>query len=49
MWGQFHRLRFARREGRGGAGLEVEGWVRKVVMGGVEGGRKGVMPLMFQE
>ncbi len=46
MWGQFHRLRFARREGRGGAGVEV---VRKVVMGGVEGGRKGVMPLMFQE
>lgn len=50
MWGQFHRLRFARSEGGGGVGFE-EGEVgfRKVVMGGVEGGRKGVMPLMFQE
>ena len=53
MWGQFHRLRFARREeGGGGGGGGFEEWevgLRKVVMGGVEGGRKGVMPLMFQE
>ena len=50
MWGQFHRWRFARSEGGGGVVFEeVGGGLRKVVMGGVEGGRKGAMPLMFQE
>lgn len=53
MWGQFHLLRFARREGGGGedleGGLEREVGLRKLVMGGVGGGRKGLMPLMFQE
>lgn len=51
MWGQFHLLRFARSEGRGGGGGGEVGEVglRKVVMDGVEGGRKGPMPLMFQE
>lgn len=50
MWGQSHRWRFARSEGGGGGdGEEVGGGLRKLVMGGVEGGRKGWMPLMFQE
>lgn len=53
MWGHFHLLRFCRSEGRGGAGLEEEfepeAGLRKLVMGGLEGGRKGPMPLMFQE
>ena len=53
MWGHFHLLRFARSEGRWGVGfegvVEREAGLRKLVMGGVEGGRKGAMPLMFQE
>ena len=53
MWGHFQRLRFARSEGRGGGGfervVELEAGARKSVMGGVEGGRKGLMPLMFHE
>ncbi len=53
MWGQFHLLRFARSEGPDSVGLEelfeAEAGLRKLVMGGVEGGRKGPMPLMFQE
>ena len=53
MWGHFHLLRFARSEGFGGAGFErvfgAEVGLRKLVIGGVEGGRKGLMPLMFQE
>lgn len=49
-------MRFARREGgAGGVGFEAvveveeEAGLRKLVMGGVEGGRKGATPLMFQE
>ena len=53
MWGHSHLLRFARSEGLGGPDLEEifkpEGGLRKLVMGRVEGGRKGPMPLMFQE
>ena len=53
MWGQFHLLRFARSEGPVGVDfedvLESEARLRKLVMGGVDGGRKGAMPLMFQE
>ena len=56
MWGHFHLLRFARSEGLGGVGgkgfedvLEAEVGLRKLVMDGVDGGRKGLMPLMFQE
>ena len=30
-------------------GFESEARLRKLVMGGVDGGRKGPMPLMFQE
>ena len=53
IWGHFHLLRFVRSEGRGGVGFrvvfELEAGLRKLVMGGVDGGRKGSMPLMFQE
>lgn len=58
MRGHSHLLRFGRSEGRdgggggggGGAGSAAEAGLRKLVMGGVEeGGRKGPMPLMFQE
>ena len=52
MWGHFHLLRFARSEGRR-VGLvelfELEAGLRKLVMSEVDGGRKGPMPLMFQE
>lgn len=44
MWGQLHLLRFARSEGRGGVKSEVfepEVGLRNLVMGEVEGGRKG--------
>ena len=53
MLGHFHLLRFARSEGAGGVGFadcfELEAGLRKLVMGGVDGGRKGPIPLMFQE
>lgn len=53
MWGHFHLLRLARSEGAGGVRfeevVEPEAGLRKLVIGGVEGGRKGPMPLMFQE
>ena len=46
-------MRFARSEGPGGVGFgevfELEAGLRKSVMGEVDGGRKGPMPLMFQE
>ena len=53
MWGQFHLLRFARSEGPVGVEFEdvfvSEAGLRKLVMGGVDCGRKGPMPLMFKE
>lgn len=53
MWGHFHLLRFTRSEGPGGVDFadcfELEAGLRKLVMGVVDGGRKGPMPLMFQE
>lgn len=53
MWGHFHLLRFARSEGPGVMDFEdvfeLEAGLRKVVIGKVDGGRKGPMPLRFQE
>ena len=53
MWGHFHLLRFARSEGFSDvgfeSGLEPEAGLRKLVIGRVGGGRKGLIPLMFQE
>ena len=53
MWGHCHLWRLVRSEGRGGAGFEewfgAEVCLRKLVIGGIEAGRKGLMPLIFQE
>lgn len=54
MWGHFQRRRQARREGSAEVawlGLLDRGavGVKKPVILGVSGGRKGAMPLMFQE
>lgn len=53
MWGHFRLFSFARSEGSGGVGFEEvfepEAGLRKLVIGGRDGGRKGPMPLMFQE
>lgn len=53
MWGHFHLLRFARSEGPNAMDFEdifeLEAGLRKLVIGKVDGWRKGPMPLMFQE
>lgn len=48
MWGHDQRRKHLRREGCIGA-WSFGGCFKKVVIFGVVGGRKGLMPLMFHE